>query len=131
MAISQLRNHNFKDRVTFFSSTLREDKNLARLFLMYMAYNLKNGHFLAKNGHFGILHTTFPTVHWDEDNFAKFFFWLLLFFMLDHDILTYCASYKCMNKGDFIYFQWEISINRWETMEISEKSCLPRNLKFW
>ena len=61
----------------------------------------------------------------------NFFFWLLLFFMLDHDILTHCASYKCMNKGDFIYFQWEISINRWETMEISEKACLPRNMKFW
>ena len=40
-------------------------------------------------------------------------------------------SYKCINKGDFIYFQWEISINRWETMEISENACPPRNIEFW
>ena len=55
----------------------------------------------------------------------------LLFFMLDHDILAQCASYKCMNRGNFSFFQWEIRINRWETPKISENSCLPINLKFW
>ena len=73
---------------------------------------LKNGHFLVTMAIFDILPTTFPTVHWDEDNFANFFFGPFLFFMLDHDILAHCTSYKFMNKGDFNFFQWEISINR-------------------
>ena len=131
MAISQLKNHNFKEKDTSFSSTLRDDKNKVCLLTIYLAYKLKNGHFLVTMAIFDILPTTFPTVHWDEDNFAKFFFWLLLFFMLDHDILAHCASYKCMNMGNFSFFQWEISINRWETPKISENACLQRNLKFW
>ena len=115
---------------TSFSSTLRDDKNKVCLLTIYLAYKRKNGHFLVTMAIFDILPTTFPTVHWDEDNFAKFFFWPLLFFMLDHDILAHCASYKFMNEGDFNFFQWEISINRWETPKISENPCLPRNLKF-
>ena len=87
--------------------------------------------FYQKMAIFEILHPTFPTVHWDEDNFVKIFFGLLLFFMLDHDILEHCASYKCIDKGDFSFFHCEISINRWETPKISENSCLPINLTFW
>ena len=131
MAISQLKNHNFKEKDTSFSSTLGDDKNKVCLLTIYLAYKLKNGHFLVTMAIFDILPTTFPTVHWDEDNFAKFFFWLLLFFMLDHDILEHCASYKCIDKGDFSFFHCEISINRWETPKISENSCLPINLTFW
>ena len=44
-------------------------------------------------------------------NFMLVFF-TFAFFMLDHDILAHCASYKCMNMGIFSFFQWEISINR-------------------
>ena len=130
VSISQLKNHNFKEKDTSFSSTLRDDKNKLCLLTIYLAYKLKNGHFLVTMAIFDILPTTFPTVHWDEDNFAKFFFSPLLFFMFDHDILAHCASYKFMNEGDFNFFQWEISINRWETPKISENPCLPRNLKF-
>ena len=77
-----------------------------------MAYKLKNGHFLVTMAIFDILPPTFPTVHWDEDNFAKFFFEPFLFFMLDHDILAHCTSNKFMNKGDLSFFHWEISINK-------------------
>ena len=131
MAIFQLKNHNFKDKDTFFASTLRDDKKKCTYLQYIWLRSWKMAIFWWKMAIFDILPTTFPTVHWDEDNFAKFFFWPLLFFMLDHDILAHCASYKCMNMGNFSFFQWEISINRWETPKISENACLQRNLKFW
>ena len=52
VAISQLKNHNFKDKDTSFSSTLRDDKSKVCLLTIYLAYKPKNGHFLVKNGHF-------------------------------------------------------------------------------
>ena len=80
MAISWLRNHIFKDRVTFFSSTLREDENKVRLVLMYMAYNLKNGNFLAKNGHFWYFthHIPHSALGWGQ--FRQIFFLTFAFF---------------------------------------------------
>merc|ERR1712055_514593 len=82
VAISQLKNHNFKEKDTSFSSTLRDDKNKLCLLTIYLAYKVKNGHFLVTMAIFDILPTTFPTVHWDEDNFAKFFFDLCFFLCL-------------------------------------------------
>ena len=80
VAISQLRNHNFSDKVTLFSSTLRDDKNIINLLAICMAYKLKNGHFLVKNGHFLYFTSNIPHSALGWGQFRKFFFWTFAFF---------------------------------------------------
>ena len=112
MAIFQLKNHNFKDKDTFFASTLRDDKKSA---LTYNIYGLEaeKWPFFGEKWPFLIFYPPHSPQCIGMRTISPNFFWDLSFFvMLDHDILAHCASYKFMNKGDFNFFQWEISINR-------------------
>ena len=102
VAIPQLRNHNLKIWSTFFSLTLRYEKNQVQLLTIYMAYKLKNGHFFGKKRSILIFYTPHSPQCSGMRTILPFFFLTFAFFMLNHDILKHCTSYKCMNKGDFI-----------------------------
>ena len=80
VAISQLKNHNFKENDTSFSSTLRDDKNKLCLLTIYLAYKLKNGHFLVTMAIFWYFthHIPHSALGWGQ--FRKIFFWTFAFF---------------------------------------------------
>ena len=80
LTISQLRNHNFKYKDTSFSSTLRDDKKKVCLLTIYLAYKVKNGRFLVKNGHFWYFTHNMPHSALGGGQFCQFFFLTFAFF---------------------------------------------------
>ena len=64
----------------FSSSILRDDINKVHLLTIYMAFKLKNGHFLVKNGHFWDFthHIPHSALGWGQ--FRKKFFLTFAFF---------------------------------------------------